>query len=40
MENNFIFPVCDVVIFENEDVITVSVGFGNNVNLPEIGFDE
>ena len=40
MNSNFIFPECEIVIFENEDVITVSVGFGNDVNLPDVGFGE
>ncbi len=36
MNNEFISPECEVVIFENEDVITFSVGMGDNTNLPEI----
>lgn len=36
MNNNFIFPECEIVIFENEDVITVSVGVGDKVELPDI----
>lgn len=36
MNNNFIFPECEIVVFENEDVITVSFG-GYSINLPDIG---
>ena len=40
MNNNFIFPECSVIIFENEDVITVSVGIGSSVDLPDVGYGE
>ena len=37
MNNKFISPECDVIVFENEDVITVSVGRGTSTDLPEMG---
>ena len=40
MTNNFIFPECSVIVFENEDVITVSVGMGDSVTLPDVGCGE
>jgi hypothetical protein len=36
MNSNFIFPECDIVIFENEDIITVSANVGDEVKLPDI----
>ncbi len=36
MNNEFVSPECEVMIFENEDVITVSVGMGDQTNLPEL----
>ena len=36
MNNEFVSPECEVIIFENEDVITVSVETGTPTNLPEI----
>ena len=36
MNNEFVSPECEVIIFENEDVITVSVDGGTQTLLPEI----
>lgn len=35
MNEKFVFPACETVIFENEDVITISLG-GYNVDLPHV----
>jgi hypothetical protein len=34
MNEKFASPICEVVLFENEDVITISLG-GDDVVLPE-----
>ena len=36
MNNEFVSPECEVIIFENEDVITVSVNGGTLTFLPEL----
>ncbi len=35
MNEKFTFPVCETIIFENEDVFTLSLG-GNDALLPDI----
>ncbi len=35
MNEKFVFPACETVIFENEDVITISFG-GFSVVLPNV----
>ena len=34
MNERFTSPTCEIVVFENEDVITISLG-GDNVDLPD-----
>jgi len=36
MNEKFTSPECETIIFDNEDVITVSLG-GDDANLPEFG---
>lgn len=41
MNEKFELPVCETIIFDNEDVITVSLGGdGDIVNLPDYGYGE
>ena len=36
MNHEFVSPECNVIVFENEDVITVSVNMGTDAPLPDI----
>lgn len=41
MNEKFELPVCETIIFDNEDVITVSLGKDTDVvNLPDYGYGE
>ncbi len=42
MNEKFELPVCETIIFDNEDVITVSLGKEDvdSVDLPDYGYGE